>query len=42
MLAPTVSYIETDFADATETCAQYRHRTAQPKRRWTRRLFATS
>jgi hypothetical protein len=43
MLAPTLEDIETDFADARETCAQYRRRTAQPrKQRRLRRLFALS
>ena len=41
MLAPTLSYIETDFADAGETCAEYRHRTSPPrKHRRLRRLLA--
>jgi hypothetical protein len=38
MNAPTVSYIETDFAHVNETCAEYRHRTAvkRPRRAWRR------
>jgi hypothetical protein len=41
MHAPTLEYIETDFADIRETCAQYRHRTAKPrKQRRLRRLLA--
>ena len=41
MLAPTLSYIETDFADSRETCAEYRHRTSLPrKHRRLRRLLA--
>jgi hypothetical protein len=41
MTTPTLEYIETDFADATETCAEYRYRTALPrKRRGLRRLLA--
>ena len=32
MLAPTLNYIETDFADAGETCAEYRHRTSSPRK----------
>ena len=41
MIAPTVSYIETDFAHATETCSQYRARTSEPrKHRRLRRLLA--
>jgi hypothetical protein len=43
MLAPTLEYIETDFADALETAAQYRRRTAKPrKQRRLRRLLALS
>ena len=41
MLAPTLSYIETDFADAGETCAEYRDRKSAPRRhRRLRRLLA--
>jgi hypothetical protein len=41
MLATTVTDIETDFADADETCAEYRHRTSRPrKHRRLRRLLA--
>ena len=43
MLSPTLSYIESDFADATETCEQYRYRTHQPRKyRRMRRLLALS
>jgi hypothetical protein len=41
MLAPTYNYIETDFATATETCAEYRRRRSENRRpRGLRRLFA--
>ena len=29
MIAPTLSYIESDFADPGETCREYRARTAR-------------
>ena len=32
MLSPTVTTIESDFATATETCAEYRHRTYVPRK----------
>jgi hypothetical protein len=28
----TVAYIESDFAHAAETCAEYRHRTHVPRK----------
>jgi hypothetical protein len=31
MITPTLEYIETDFADITETLQAYRVRTAQPR-----------
>ena len=40
MLAPTVTYIETDFADSAETCAEYRRRVSVQKPRGLRRLLA--
>jgi hypothetical protein len=41
MTTPTLEYIETDFAHALETAAQYRRRTALPrKQRRLRRLLA--
>jgi hypothetical protein len=41
MLATTLTYIETDFAHALETHAEYRHRTFVPrKRNALRRLLA--
>jgi hypothetical protein len=41
MLATTLTYIESDFAHANETCIEYRRRTAQPrKQRRLRRLLA--
>ncbi len=41
MLAPTVTYIETDFAHSTETCAEYRRRRVSPRKsRRLRRLLA--
>ena len=30
MIASTISYIESDFSNADETCAEYRKRTAEP------------
>jgi hypothetical protein len=41
MIAPSFSYIETDFTDAAETHAEYRLRTYVPRKRSTlRRLLA--
>jgi hypothetical protein len=43
MIAPTLNYIESDFADIFETAKEYRLRTAQPrKHRRLRRLLALS
>ena len=43
MLTPTLNYIESDFSTATETCVEYRRRTALPrKHRRMRRLLALS
>jgi hypothetical protein len=43
MLATTLTYIESDFASALETHAEYRHRTFQPrKQRRLRRLLGLS
>ena len=33
MNAPTLTYIESDFATATETVAEYRARITEPRRR---------
>jgi hypothetical protein len=38
--APTLSYIESDFAHVHETAREFRLRTAQPRPRRIRRLFA--
>ena len=42
MVAPTLSYIESDFTDALETCDEYRKRTARPRKSRMRRLLALS
>jgi hypothetical protein len=39
MVAPTLSYIETDFADALETLGQYRTRTVTPRKSRMQRLL---
>jgi hypothetical protein len=43
MIAPSFHYIETDFADALETHAEFRLRTYVPRKRTAlRRLLALS
>ena len=43
MLATTLNYIESDFTSSTETCVEFRRRTALPrKHRRLRRLLALS
>jgi len=42
MVAPTLSYIETDFTDALETCDEYRKRMSPPRKGRMRRLLTLS